>query len=89
MSVSFLTSPTGLNVGILELEDAETGESILVDCSDSVVRSSYLQLAQAGMAKLDGQFRAFGIDTIKVSTDTSYVESLMEFFKMRAQKIRV
>ena len=76
------------DIGIVELEDAETGEGILVDCSDPEVRASYHRFAEEAVAEREGQFRAYGIDTIQVSTDASYVEPLMRFFKMRARKIR-
>ena len=76
------------DVGIVELEDAETGEEILVDTSDPVVRDSFARLSRVATEERSGLFRSIGIDTISVDTSASYVEPLMQFFKMRALSIR-
>ena len=77
------------DVGIVELEDAETGEEILVDTSDSALRTSFARFSQEAVEARDRLFRTVGIDTIDVNTNASYVEPLMQFFKMRARKIRI
>ncbi len=77
------------DVGIVELEDAETGEEILVDTSDSELRTSFARFSRGAVEARDRLFRTIGIDTIDVNTNASYVEPLMRFFKMRARKIRI
>jgi uncharacterized protein (DUF58 family) len=76
------------DVGIVELEDAETGEEILVDTSDPEMRKSFSKFARDAGIQRDRQFRSNGIEQVDIKTDTSYVDSLMRFFRMRAQKIR-
>ncbi len=76
------------DIGIVELEDAETGEEILVDTSDPELRASFAELSRAAAAERKRLFRSVGIDAIDVNTDASYVEPLMQFFRMRARKIR-
>ena len=76
------------NVGIVELEDAETGEEILVDTSDPYFREQQARLAREAVAGRDRLFRSTGVDRVEIRTDASYVEPLMQFFRMRALKIR-
>ena len=75
-------------VGIVELEDAETGEEILVDFSDPEVQMAFGRYARSEIEARERLFRSIGIDTVEISTKASYVEPLMRFFRMRASKIR-
>ncbi|HCR16881.1 MAG TPA: DUF58 domain-containing protein [Candidatus Latescibacteria bacterium] len=76
------------DVGIVELEDAETGEEILVDTSHPEMRELFTRYALDARRQRDRAFRSNGIEQVDIKTDTSYVDSLMRFFKMRSQKIR-
>ena len=71
------------DVGMIELEDNETGEQILVDTSDEEFRNSYSRL----IAENDTQFLTSmmknKVDTISLSTDQNYPTSLRTFFKKR------
>lgn len=77
------------DIGIVQLEDAETGEEILVDTSDIVARSSFAHIADEVTDRRQKAFRQIGLDAVEVSTDDNYVDPLMQFFRMRAKKIRV
>ena len=73
-------------MGLLELEDTETGEMILLDTFDANVRQAYADLArrqQAGRARL---FRSMKMDHIDARTDEPYVNALMNFFRKRASR---
>ncbi|MDP6776685.1 MAG: DUF58 domain-containing protein [Candidatus Latescibacteria bacterium] len=76
------------DIGIVELEDAETGEEILVDTSDPVTRAEFARVSEEARAARNGLFRSAGVDSVEVSTGASYVEPLMQFFRKRARKIR-
>jgi uncharacterized protein (DUF58 family) len=76
------------DIGIVQLEDAETGEEILVDTSDIVTRSSFARFADESADHRRRLFRQMGLDAIEVNTGTNYVDPLMDFFRMRARKIR-
>ena len=76
------------DVGIVELEDAETGEEILLDTSDSETREIFARQFVEEKAARDALFRSIGVDTIDVTTAEPYVDPLMRFFKMRATKLR-
>jgi len=70
-------------VGIVCLEDAETGEQVEVDTGHEQLRSLYQhQNTRRHTALLEG-FRRSGIDYFSVSTDQPYIHALRAFFKQR------
>lgn len=75
-------------VGFIELEDAETGEQILVDTSDFLVRKQFNMFANSEREKLSKKFQSMNLDSVEVFTDRSYIIPLMTFFKQRAKKLR-
>ncbi|MFH1008709.1 MAG: DUF58 domain-containing protein [Candidatus Latescibacterota bacterium] len=75
-------------VGLLHLEDAETGDRQVVDTSDPDVRRRFGEMATRRREVLDRLFRSAGVDSVVLSTDASYVEPLSRFFKMRARRFR-
>ena len=72
------------NIGFLELEDAETGETVMVDTSNSEVRSGFFSQTQQDREVREKFFRSIGVDNINIFTDQSYVEPIVKFFRMRA-----
>jgi uncharacterized protein (DUF58 family) len=74
--------------GMIELEDAETGESILIDTSDQEVRKAYAREAQLRLAARDRMFRSMDVDHIDISTDVPYADSLVRFFAKRKKRMR-
>ncbi len=76
------------NAGLLALEDAETGEIRWVDTSDGMLRARYAQDWWRRQELREQMFRSISVDYINVSTDESYVEPLIAFFKRRAQRFR-
>jgi len=76
------------DVGFLELEDAETGEQILIDTSDPVVRKSFSDSAYRDRSILDRTFRSMDLDNMQILTDKPYIEPLMGFFRLRAKRFR-
>ena len=75
-------------VGLLELEDAETGEMILVDTSSRAFTDAYVQHSESRRAQRDQIFRSINVDKIDVYTGKSYVEPLTAFFKERSRRFR-
>jgi uncharacterized protein (DUF58 family) len=70
-------------VGLLCVEDPETGETMLVDTADPALRRTFEQEAQRDRRELAEMFRRLGIDAIELRTDESYVVPLVSFFKKR------
>jgi uncharacterized protein (DUF58 family) len=75
------------DVGLVELEDAEHGGTILVDSGSREFRELYKKKMQAKWDGLSTLFRHQGVDEICVSTETEYVEPLVKFFKKRERML--
>ncbi|MBN2000820.1 DUF58 domain-containing protein [candidate division KSB1 bacterium] len=76
------------NVGFIELEDAETGETFLVDTSDFDFRQEFSTKTSESVAVRAKMFRSMNVDHIDIRTDHSYIDPLIRFFKMRAKRFR-
>ena len=74
------------SVGLIELEDAETGERIVVDTSSLRVRKRYEHLGAARGGRLRELFRSMDVDQIEVLTDRDYLIDLVRFFRARERK---
>jgi len=74
------------DVGLVELEDAETGELMLVDTSSAKVRRAFAARAEADREELSRFFRKTGIDTLAIATDRPYIDGVRALFKRRARK---
>ncbi|MCF6285999.1 MAG: DUF58 domain-containing protein [Candidatus Hydrogenedentes bacterium] len=74
------------NVGLLDLEDGETGEHVTLDTGSAEVRKQYKTLGIEGRAQLKETFRSMNIDHIEVGTSDDYLLDLIRFFKRRERK---
>lgn len=75
------------NVGIVRLEDAETGEQIEVDTSNASTRSAYLHLVDKRRNELIRELRRQRIDSISLRTDRDYLPALRSFFQQRERRL--
>ena len=71
------------DVGLLEIQDAETGEIVVIDTGSKTVRSRYTHLAEEKNRALSDLFQSTGIDQIQLLTDRDYVLDLVKFFRKR------
>jgi uncharacterized protein (DUF58 family) len=71
------------NVGIIALEDAETGEIIQLDTARASVRKRFSELSAERAQRLRGDLRSEGVDTVQLRTDLPYMPLLRRFFKSR------
>ena len=74
------------DVGLVELEDPETGDLVLVDTSSSRVRAEFAARARAEREGLEHFFRRNAIDTLSISTDRAYIDAVRALFKRRSRK---
>ena len=74
------------SVGFIELEDAETGEVLLIDTNDSNVRKSFRVLNARDAGERSKFFRSIDVDAVNIRTDHSYIKPLMRFFRMREKR---
>ena len=74
------------DVGLIELEDAESGETVILDTRSEKARRMYTELNQRADAERRQVFRASQVDSIHIRTDESYVKPLIRFFRQRAAR---
>jgi len=74
------------SIGLIELEDAETGEMLLLDTKDMNLVKQFSESAIASTEKRKNIFNSIGLDTIEVSTDTDYLPKLVSFFRRRERR---
>jgi uncharacterized protein (DUF58 family) len=77
------------NVGFIELEDAETGEIIVVDTSSPAIRNRFFSESEENRLIREKFFKSIGVDNINIYTNKSYVEPITRFFRMRARRLAV
>jgi hypothetical protein len=73
-------------LGMIELEDAETGEILLVDSSDPNLQKGIKVFSGKEASERDKFFRQINLDIIHVETGTTYVEPFMRFFRTREKR---
>jgi uncharacterized protein (DUF58 family) len=73
------------NVGIIALEDAETGEIIELNTARTTVRKRFNALSLERSRRLKNDLRAEGVDTVHLRTDAPYLPTLQRFFKSRGR----
>jgi uncharacterized protein (DUF58 family) len=73
------------NVGIIALEDAETGEIIELNTARASVRKRFNELSLERAQRLKSDLRAEGVDIVQLRTDTPYIPPLQRFFKSRGR----
>ena len=74
------------NVGILTLEDAETGEIVELDTANPRVRKRFKEKALERTRQLARDFRSEGVDTLQLQTDLPYLPALQRFLKTRDRR---
>ena len=74
------------NVGIVALEDAETGEMLEVDTSDADLRDAFAKAARARIDRLKKEFISYGINTIEIQSGKPYIDAFHQFFKNRIKR---
>jgi uncharacterized protein (DUF58 family) len=74
------------NVGMLALEDAETGEVVEVDTTDPELRSRFEREVAERQQKIRHGIRAEAVDILELDTAVPYLPALQRFFKNRARR---
>lgn len=73
------------NVGLIESMDPETGETKLLDSSNSSFRKNYKNYFEEHNKRFIELFRKNKLDTLSISTSDDYVKLLLLFFKRRGR----
>ena len=77
------------NVGIITLEDAETGEQIEINTADRSTRARFNALAETHRAELNRTLRRNNIDAVSLRTGENYLPALRSFFKQRERRMAI
>lgn len=71
------------NLGMVEMEDKETGELLLVNTASKGVRNSYYAYYRERVDYFEESFLKSGAGTLSCRVDESYVKKLLGYFKKR------
>lgn len=76
-------------IGLVTVEDAETGEQLFIDSADPAFRARYAALAEEQEARLREALGSSGADTLELATDEDLLEALLRFVDLRRQRSRL
>lgn len=75
------------DIGLIELEDEETGEQLLVDTSDETFRNRYKFMMRQRESDLRSQLQKIKIDLVRILTDEPFEIPLQKFFNIRLRRV--
>lgn len=71
------------NMGVIEIQDAETGEIVTVDTSSAAFRQQYEEAVNKRKEQRDRLLRLSQVERVDVKSSEDYVNPLVAFFKKR------
>lgn len=74
------------NIGLIKLTDSETGNERWIDTSSRKVRETISTVRKENEKIRNSVFVKSGLDKIEVTTDSNYIQPLVQFFRRRARK---
>lgn len=77
------------DLGLVTVEDAETGEQLFIDASDPGFRERYEQAAAAQEEQLRQGLMQSGADTLELATDDDVLDALLRVADLRRQRARL
>jgi uncharacterized protein (DUF58 family) len=77
------------DVGLVTVQDAETGEQLFIDASDPAFRQRYASIASQREAALIDSLSRSGADVLELATDDDLLQALLRFADLRRQRARL
>jgi len=74
------------DLGLLVVQDSETGEQLFLDTHDRGFRRRFAQAAQRREAALRDAFRIAGVDALELATDSDLVDAILRFADLRKRR---
>ncbi|MBR6470180.1 MAG: VWA domain-containing protein, partial [Victivallales bacterium] len=74
------------NAGLIEMQDAETGESILVDTSSRAVRDAFALNTARRQTLLTSRLQRLGVDQLALTTGMDFIRDLSSFLQRRTRR---
>ncbi|MBQ0124133.1 MAG: DUF58 domain-containing protein [Bacteroidales bacterium] len=72
------------DIGLVRVQDAESGEGLWVDTSSSAVRRSYSEWSRKAIERTTDVLRRYRVDSVSISTQQDYVKQLISLFKQKS-----
>jgi len=86
-----ITDPAEINlpeVGLIRLEEPETGVKVMIDTDDPAVRRRYHRNGTLRREARRALFRSTGTDLVELVSGSSYLQTLVDFFRKRGRRLR-
>ena len=77
------------DLGMLVIQDAETGEQLFVDTHDRGFRKRFAAAAEKRETELRSSFRESGVDALELCTDDDLVDAILRFADLRKRRTRL
>jgi uncharacterized protein (DUF58 family) len=77
------------DLGMLLMQDAETGEQLFVDTHDKTFRKRFASVAERRERELRGALARAGVDCLELATDGELVDAVMRFADLRKRRSRL
>jgi uncharacterized protein (DUF58 family) len=74
------------DLGLVTIQDAETGEQVLVDTHDRRFRKRFAFIAEQREKALRAAFRQAGVDALELSTDDNLIDAILRFADLRKRR---
>jgi uncharacterized protein (DUF58 family) len=74
------------DVGLVDLTDAETGETVTVDARSDAAREAFQSAAEAERERTAAQFRRSGVGHVRINTGGDFIDPLAAFFRRRNRR---
>jgi uncharacterized protein (DUF58 family) len=77
------------DLGMVVIEDAETGEQVFVDTHDRGFRKRFAAAAERREAQVRDAFTTAGVDALELATDEDLVSTVMRFADLRKRRTQL
>jgi uncharacterized protein (DUF58 family) len=74
------------DIGLVPIQDAETGEQLIVDTHDRRFRRRFAAIVEQRDQALRGAFRQAGVDALELSTDDDLLDAMLRFADLRKRR---
>ena len=77
------------DLGLVVMQDAETGEQLFVDTHDRRFRKRFAAAAERREAELRVAFQRAGVDALELATDDDLLDAMLRFADLRRHRARL
>src|SRR5688572_2398168 len=74
------------DLGLVVVQDSETGEQLFVDTHDRGFRKRFAAAAERRETELRASFSQAGVDVLELATDGELVDAIMRFTDLRKRR---